>query len=117
MQAGIYFRALEPVLEEAFEGWGSRVGNTQCKGTASDSAGDIRRPAEEVADFGMEETLQDLQDGRTSKKHAIRKMTICGGDTMVTVLAATQYRKSINADTVLQKLLQSPVPVHDHAGL
>ena len=108
-QAGIYFRALEPVLEEAFEGWGSRVEPLNAKGRFRILQG-IYRPEEEAADFGMQETLQDWKTDILPRSIESKSDYLIAGDTMMTVLAATQYRKSINADTVLQSFCNLQYP-------
>lgn len=108
-QAGIYFRALEPVLEEAFEGWGSRVEPLNAKERFRILQG-IYRPEEEAADFGMQETLQDWKTDILPRSIESKSDYLIAGDTMMTVLAATQYRKSINADTVLQSFCNLQYP-------
>ena len=108
-QAGIYFRALEPVLEEAFEGWGSRVEPLNAKERFRILQG-IYRPGEEAADFGMQETLQDWKTDILPRSIESKSDYLIAGDTMMTVLAATQYRKSINADTVLQSFCNLQYP-------
>ena len=108
-QANIYFRALEPMIEDAFAGWGSDIAVLGTLDRFRVLHG-MLRPGEEFPQVVLRETLQDWKSDILPRSIQQFNDYIILGDTMVTVLTATQYRKSLDTDTFLHTLSSLPYP-------
>ena len=75
------------------------------------------RPGEEFPQVVLRETLQDWKSDILPRSIQQFNDYIILGDTMVTVLTATQYRKSLDTDTFFTYLKQPSLSVFCDAGL
>ena len=108
-QANIYFRALEPMIEDAFAGWGSDIAVLGTLDRFRVLHG-MLRPGEEFPQVVLRETLQDWKSDVLPRSIQQFNDYLILGNTMMTVLTATQYRKSLDTDTFLHTLSSLPYP-------
>ena len=108
-QANIYFRALEPMIEDAFAGWGSDIAVLGTLDRFRVLHG-MLHPGEEFPQVVLRETLQDWKSDVLPRSIQQFNDYLILGNTMMTVLTATQYRKSLDTDTFLHTLSSLPYP-------
>lgn len=110
--ARVYFNALEGNLAYAFEGWGSEIRRMD----AAERLGTLQsviQPGREAE----QEFLHGPEDGRGNWKNDVMPRSIrtyknfmVMGDTHVSVLYASKYRKTIDSDSVIRSLSGTSYP-------
>ena len=108
-QANIYFRALEPMIEDAFAGWGSDIAVLGTLDRFRVLHG-MLRPGEEFPQAVLRDALQDWKSDVLPRSIQQFNDYLILGDTVMTVLTATQYRKSLDTDTFLHTLSSLSYP-------